>query len=180
MTILETTNLLLRPFRETDAEALYDSCCNPNLGNNAGWKPHESIEESEEVLRTVFLNQETVWAITDKSTGELIGSIGLMPDPKRENPAAYMIGYWLREERWGKGLTSESAAAVLDYGFRELKPDLITGYCYPHNTRSRRLLERLGFINEGTLIRAEVSWDGNILDHVCYRLTREEYLSISK
>lgn len=44
-TILETERLLLRPFRETDLQELFECCQNPNLGNNAGWEPHKSIED---------------------------------------------------------------------------------------------------------------------------------------
>ena len=47
-TILETERLLLRPFRETDLQELFECCQNPNLGNNAGWEPHKSIEDSKE------------------------------------------------------------------------------------------------------------------------------------
>lgn len=44
---LETERLLLRPFRETDLQELFECCQNPNLGNNAGWEPHKSIEDSK-------------------------------------------------------------------------------------------------------------------------------------
>ncbi len=62
-TILETERLLLRPFRETDLQELFECCQNPNLGNNAGWEPHKSIEDSKEVLHTVFMGNEGVFAI---------------------------------------------------------------------------------------------------------------------
>lgn len=54
---IETERLLLRPFRESDAEAFFKCCQNPNIGNNAGWKPHGSLEESQEILRSVFISQ---------------------------------------------------------------------------------------------------------------------------
>ena len=38
---LETERLLVRPFQEEDAEAFFACCQNPNLGNNAGWAPHQ-------------------------------------------------------------------------------------------------------------------------------------------
>ena len=89
---IETERLLLRPFVESDAEALFACCRNPNIGNNAGWQPHASLEESREVLRSVFLSQKGVWAITLKDNGQLIGSIGIIADPKRENPQVRMLG----------------------------------------------------------------------------------------
>lgn len=146
---IETERLLLRPFRESDAEAFFKCCQNPNIGNNAGWKPHGSLEESQEILRSVFISQSGIWAIILKEDGRLIGSVGIIPDPKRENPQARMLGYWLDESHWGKGYMTEAVQSVLDYGFSTLQLSLITANCYPHNERSQQLLKRHGFIYEG-------------------------------
>lgn len=169
---IETERLLLRPFRESDAEAFFECCQNPNIGNNAGWKPHGSLEESQEILRSVFISQSGIWAIILKEDGRLIGSIGIIPDPKRENPQARMLGYWLDESHWGKGYMTEAVQSVLDYGFNTLQLSLITANCYPHNERSQQVLKRHGFIYEGTLHQAELTYDGHLYDHQCYYLTK--------
>ena len=169
---IETDRLLLRPFRESDAEAFFECCQNPNIGNNAGWKPHRSLEESQEILRSVFISQPGIWAITLKEDGRLIGSVGIIPDPKRENPQARMLGYWLDESHWGKGYMTEAVQSVLDYGFNTLQLNLITANCYPHNERSQKVLKRHGFIYEGTLHQAELTYDGHLYDHQCYYLAK--------
>lgn len=169
---IETDRLLLRPFRESDAEAFFECCQNPNIGNNAGWKPHRSLEESQEILRSVFISQPGIWAITLKEDGRLIGSVGIIPDPKRENPQARMLGYWLDESHWGKGYMTEAVQSVLDYGFNTLQLNLITANCYPHNERSQQVLKRHGFIYEGTLHQAELTYDGHLYDHQCYYLAK--------
>lgn len=169
---IETERLLLRPFRESDAEAFFECCQNPNIGNNAGWKPHGSLEESQEILRSVFISQSGIWAIILKEDGRLIGSVGIIPDPKRENPQARMLGYWLDESHWGKGYMTEAVQSVLDYGFNTLQLNLITANCYPHNERSQQVLKRHGFIYEGTLHQAELTYDGHLYDHQCYYLTK--------
>ena len=51
----------------------------------------------------MFIGQENIWAMILKDTQQLIGSIGIVPDPKRENPQVRMLGYWLDEAHWGKG-----------------------------------------------------------------------------
>lgn len=172
---METQRLLLRPFNEGDLKDFFECCHNPNLGNNAGWKPHDTLEESWEFLHTVFLNQENIWAMVDKKTSHLIGSIGLIPDPKRENPKARMTGYWLKESYWRQGLMTEAMRAVLTYGFKTLGLDLITANCYPSNQRSQRVLERHGFLCEGTLHQAEQIYTGEIYDHLCYYLESTSY-----
>lgn len=169
---IETERLLLRPFRESDAEAFFKCCQNPNIGNNAGWKPHGSLEESQEILRSVFISQFGIWAIILKEDGRLIGSVGIIPDSKRENPQARMLGYWLDESHWGKGYMTEAVQSVLDYGFNTLQLSLITANCYPHNERSQQVLKRHGFIYEGTLHQAELTYDGHLYDHQCYYLTK--------
>lgn len=172
--VMETERLVLRPFTEHDAEAFFDCCRNPNLGNNAGWKPHETREESLEILRTVFIAQKDTWAVIHKEDRQLVGAIGITPDPKRENPKAGMIGYWLDESRWGKGYMTEAASAVIKHGFNELGLTLISANCYPHNERSQRVLKRLGFAYEGILHQAEVTYDGRTYDHLCYYLKKED------
>ncbi len=167
---LETVRLLIRPFQEEDADAFFACCQNPNLGNNAGWAPHKTIEESREILQNVFIGQENIWAMILKDTQQLIGSIGIVPDPKRENPQVRMLGYWLDEAHWGKGYMTEAVQAILNYGFNELQLSLITANCYPHNKRSQQVLERNGFIYEGVLHQAELTYNGNIFDHLCYYL----------
>ena len=178
---IETKRLLLRPFQENDAEAFFACCQNPNLGNNAGWAPHKTLNESREILHGAFIGQEGIWAVTLKDTQQLIASIGIVPDPKRENPQVRMLGYWLDEPYWGKGYMSEAVQAVLNYGFNELQLSLITANCYPHNKRSQQVLKRNGFIYEGTLHQAELTYNGNIYDHECYyipniaRPTEQDY-----
>lgn len=68
---IETNRLVLRPFSESDAPDVFESCKNPNLGNNAGWKPHETIEETIDVLNAIFIGKEGVWAIVSKETKQV-------------------------------------------------------------------------------------------------------------
>lgn len=172
---IQTRRLTLRPFAETDLEAFFACCQNPNLGNNAGWKPHETITESREILQQVFMGQENIWAIIRQEDCRLIGSVGIIPDPKRENPRALMLGYWLDENFWGMGYMTEAVSAVLAYGFGQLQPDIITASCYPHNRRSQRILEKSGFEYEGTLHQAEVIYNGQVMDHLCYYLKKDKW-----
>ena len=59
---METDRLLLRPWLDSDAETLFKYASDPEVGPRAGWPPHKSVEESLEIIRTVF-NAEGMWAV---------------------------------------------------------------------------------------------------------------------
>ncbi len=73
---METDRIILRPWRITDAETLFKWASDPDIGERAGWPPHKSVEESQEVIRTVFNDATNTWAIELKETGEAIGAMG--------------------------------------------------------------------------------------------------------
>lgn len=52
--MMETERLILRPWREEDAGMLYKYASDPEIGPIAGWPPHTSVENSLEIIRTVF------------------------------------------------------------------------------------------------------------------------------
>ena len=176
MISIETPQLLLRPIVEGDASDIYAYSRNPNVGINAGWHPHASIEETREVMKVVFLGQENVFGIVLRESGVLFGSIGLAADPKRQNDKARMIGYALGEEYWGCGYAAEAVGAMLRFGFEELDLDLISAYCYACNTRSARVLTKCGFRHEGRLRQSDRRYDGAVLDSECYSITKSEYV----
>ena len=64
--VLSTERLLLRPWKETDAESLYKYAKNPEVGPVAGWPPHKNIEESRDVIQNVF-NGKECYAVCLKS-----------------------------------------------------------------------------------------------------------------
>lgn len=172
--VLTTGRLLLRPVVAEDAEDFYEYSRNANVGLNAGWKPHESIEETRLIMEQVFMNRETIFGIVVKESGKLIGTIGLVKEPKRDNDKARMLGYAIGEAYWGQGFMTEAVRELLRYGFEELRLDLVSAYCYPHNQRSRRVLEKCGFLYEGTLRQCEQLFDGKTYDNECYVLVDNE------
>ena len=103
--ITETKRLILRPWRETDADALFKYASDPDVGPRAGWPPHKSAEESRFVIENVF-NGAECYAICEKENNIAIGAVELklnghtdMTD--REDECE--LGYWLGEPFWGRG-----------------------------------------------------------------------------
>jgi len=175
LSIINTKRLILRDINEQDADDIFEYASSPNVGPNAGWKPHESKKETLEVMKAVFLDQDGIWGIVLRENGKMIGSVGLIKDPKRENDRTRMLGYAIGDGHWGKGIMTEAVKAVLRFGFEELKLDLISAYCYPFNERSRNVLKKCGFRCEGTLKLAEKIYNGSVYDNECYALTTHDF-----
>lgn len=145
--MLETKRLILRPWRESDAESLYEYAKDPLVGPAAGWPVHTSVENSREIIRDV-LSAKYVYAVTLKEDDRAIGSVGLtagkesnlkLPETEAE------IGYWLGVPFWGKGYIPEAVEALMKYGFQELgMKKLWCGY-FEGNTKSKRVQEKCGF-----------------------------------
>lgn len=170
---LLTERLCLRRFREDDAEAIYAYSREEAVGLNAGWKPHESLLESYDILHLAYLGQPCVWAVERREDGRLMGSVSLITDSARQYGSARALGYALGTAYWGQGYMTEAVRAVIAYGFGKMNLDLISAVCYPGNAASRRVLEKCAFRYEGTLCRAELLYNGEVRDHMHFCLTHE-------
>lgn len=179
MSILtETPRLRLRPWRMEDLEDFYAYAQNPDVGPWAGWKPHESIEESREILSRWVQGKEDGFetALELKETGKVIGSIGVMADGHRPKiEGCRSIGYVLGKDYWGQGLMTEAVRAVMDYVFQVMKVRLLTINHYTINARSRRVIEKCGFVYEGALRTGSTIYNGEERDLCCYSLRAWEY-----
>lgn len=173
MKCLETHRLLLRPFSVEDLDDFHSYCVNPNVGNSGGWKPHESVEESKAVLISCIENND--WAIVYQENNTVIGSISFITDVKRRVDNAHMIGYSLSEDYWSMGIMTEAVKRVLQYAFEEANALLVAVYHFPFNDKSRRVIEKCGFVYEGRLRSAYKMYHGEIYDDLCYSILREEY-----
>lgn len=173
-----TERLHLTPWTDSkeDAEGLYLYAKDPDVGPRAGWKPHESVEESMEIIRELFI-PHNVWAIREKDTEKIIGSIGLENDRRREDVNSKELGYSLAKESWGKGYMTEAAMAVMDYGFREFNLTVMAICTSPENKRSQRVIEKCGFKYEGCQRRGYHIYDDTDRDNLVYSILREEWES---
>lgn len=158
---LTTPRLILRPWVESDTEALFRFARDPLVGPPAGWPPHTSVENSREIIRGVLSARETYAMVlrydtTDSLSGEVIsagtpvGSVGIMfkgcgSYPHMANTEAE-IGYWVALPLWGRGLVPEAVKALQARCFIDLELDgLWCGY-YEGNEKSRRVQEKCGFV----------------------------------
>lgn len=143
--ILKTPNLILRPWMESDAKCLYHFAKNPKIGPIAGWPPHENIEDSLNIIKTVFSKRETYAIVKDKIP---IGCVGLLFHPDTNHwwgEEASELGYWIGEEYWGNGYATEASERLIEHAFDDLDIEVIYATYRVENSKSKRVLEKLGF-----------------------------------
>lgn len=148
---METDRIILRPWRESDADTLFQWASDPEVGPKAGWPPHGSVEESLEVIRTIF-SAEGMWAVEWKETGEPIGSVGYLPasHSNLEIPDDHCeVGYWIARPFWGRGICTEALRLVVDHCFQEKGFSVLWGDYFPENPASGRVMEKCGFEDTG-------------------------------
>lgn len=145
--ILETKRLILRPWRETDADALFKYASDPDVGPRAGWPPHKSVEESLGIIRNVF-SGEGMFAVELKETSEAIGCVGYLPASCSNldiDEDQCEVGYWIAKPYWGKGICTEAMRAVVDHCFNVKGFTVLWGDYFPENPASGRVMEKCGF-----------------------------------
>lgn len=175
----KTERLILRPWRENDAENLYLYASDTQVGPPAGWPPHTSVENSREIIRTVLSAPET-YAVCLKETGKPIGSIGLHRNDLAEQDDEYELGYWIGRPFWGQGIIPEAAREMLRHAFEDLGMMRIWCGYYDGNVKSRRVQEKLGFVYHHTTEGLELKQLGEIRTGHVMLMTREHWAKIMR
>jgi RimJ/RimL family protein N-acetyltransferase len=106
------------------------------------------------------------WAVQERSTGELIGRIGLLYHPDWvADESRVEIGWLLARRAWGKGYATEGARPGIEHAFARLRVDRLMSIALVGNGRSQRVMEKLGLHRQG-----QTRWKGS--DVVWYAIDR--------
>ncbi len=145
--VLTTERLVLRPWKESDLNDLYEYARVDGVGQMAGWNPHRNVEESKTILDS-FIKHKKTFALEYR--GKVIGSLGIEEYSEENYPEldglqGREIGYVLSKEHWGQGLMPEAVKAVIAWLFRQEMLDFIIVGHFDRNDRSRRVAEKCGF-----------------------------------
>lgn len=145
------SRLELRPWTEADASVLYLLASDPEVGPQAGWTPHSSVEESRQVIRDIFHSGST-WAITLRLGGEVVGCIGFYDSTSSNIPIGehdIEIGYWIGRKYWNRGYCTEALGILLEKVCGNREAACVWADCFIGNHASRRVLEKCGFTDTG-------------------------------
>jgi len=146
--ILETENLILRPFKDDDVDDYFGVLDSPEVRR---WLHiPESLDRSDAWQQMAwFLGQWELrgtgnWALEEKKSGQFVGRAGLHR-PERHDWPGVEVGWTLHPDYWGRGYATEAGAAAVRYGFDELEVDKLFSCILPENYKSQTVAKRLGF-----------------------------------
>jgi ribosomal-protein-alanine N-acetyltransferase len=141
--VLTTSQLTLAPFVAGDAPDVFAWASNPRVAEYTTWVAHRSLADAEAFVNMVMHcgPDEHCWAIRLSVGGPGIGAIELALIA----PDAADIHFALAESMWNRGLTTEAATAVLDWGFRTYpRISRVITNAAAANVASRRVMEKCG------------------------------------
>ncbi len=175
---LETKNLVLRQIVATDSEAVFELFSDLQVVRFHDVTPFVRLQQAESLVNRWaerFRNQQGIrWGIARKEDNIIIGSCGFGAWNKRCLRAE--IGYELAKTHWRQGIMSEALTAVLDFGFQSMELNRIEAMVMMENLPSMKLLQKLGFREEG-ILREHGFWIGQFHDLKIFSFLKNDYKS---
>ena len=173
---IDISGVVLTTERLSDVDDFYEYASVDGVGQMAGWKPHESREESLEILRR-FIDGKRTFAL--EYEGKVIGSLGIEryneeKFPEFSGKRCCEIGYVLSKAYWGRGLMPEAVRAVVEYLFQGVKLNAVFCGHFLRNRQSARVQEKCGF-HHYAFCKYETQM-GTIEDDEMNVIFREEYV----
>lgn len=176
--IIETERLVLRPFRQDDAQAMFDNwASDAQVTEYLTWPTHTDLSVTQMIVNSwVNHNNETnwyQWAVTVKENGDVpIGSVSVVEfNDLLEN---IEIGYCIGKNWWNKGIVTEVLSALVKFFFEEVGAQKVCARHDVDNPASGRVMQKCGLKYEGA-IRRELFVKEKPRDIAHYSILREEY-----
>lgn len=149
--VIETPRLLLRRPVPADALGIFEAYAqDAEVARYMTWVPHQSVETTMRFVAFCLDNWQREaafpWVMVMRDTEELIGMV-----EARIRMPAVDIGYVLARRYWGRGLMTEAVQAVVKWALAQPGVCRVWATCDVENTRSSRVLERVGMQREGIL-----------------------------
>jgi RimJ/RimL family protein N-acetyltransferase len=171
MPVLETARLTLRPFREKDVDLLAELMANTDfmrfsLGVFSREQTAAFLKKVMEWKRRGLPSQ---FAVIHRGSNRLIGYCGFFHQ-QVDGRDEIEIGYRLHPDYWRRGLATEAAQAVRDYGFGDLRLPRVISLIHPDNLPSRRVAEK-----NAMKLERETVFKG--FPTQVFALSREEWLA---
>lgn len=174
---LTTDRLTLRAFRMSDVADLAAIEGDPEVTYFRGFAPLTPEDTAKRLRKSIAGRRNAsrtwlFWCVRDRKTDAFIGTtmLRILNREWRE----LEVGYALARPHWRKGYATEATVETLRFAFREFKAHRVLANCYPQNTASCQLLERLGFRKEAFQVESYHE-HGEWQDNVQYALLDREF-----
>ena len=173
--MIGTERLILREWRDEDVAPFHAMSQDPEVMRYLG--PLTTLEQAHEARLRMSERQAECgycfWALERRSDGLFIGFCGLLP-AKPPIEGEIEIGWRLARQAWGQGYALEAARASLGWAWGTLEAPSIAAITVGANSRSRRLMERLGMacVPNGDFDHPDLTDGDPLRRHVLYRIAR--------
>lgn len=160
---LDTERLHLRPVEEQDFETYVEMEADEDVMRWIGKGGAQDRDSARLSFEYMYWLRDRFgfggFAVIERETGEFLGRafIGPLLDEIE-------VGYCFVKPAWGRGIATEAARAVVEWGFDDVKLERIVGITYPDNLASQRVLEKCGLVRDA---------DKEIIGHTFHHFTRD-------
>lgn len=144
--MIDTSRLLIRSFQEQDYLSLFEYLSNPTVYRFEPGEPISIKKAKELVLERTRTTD--FWAVVFKSTQKMVGHLYFKQIEPREF-LTWELGYIFNPAFHNQGYATESADALIRYGFQHFGIHRVIAHCSPENIASWKVLEKLGMKREG-------------------------------
>lgn len=173
---LETDRLVLRRTVKSDIDEFFFIQLNPNIRRYLGTnRLGDDLEKNRKYFNEEKYNELNYyrWTIVRKEDNKILGCIYLNIHDEKARTAG--IDYWIREDAWGNGYTTEASRKILNFAFDTLNINRIESCGGKDNPGTYKVMEKIGLKYEGERKEGIFYYYGGIEDLVLYGITKEEY-----
>ncbi len=174
--IFDLGDVIIREKAETDVEAFLEYYSKPEVNEFILCEIPQTVEDARRELlywRNIFYRNDGVYfAIADKKTNKMIGSIGITGYNSYQGRIE--LSYDLDSNYWRRGITKRAIDVILPYAFKEWNVNRIEASISTSNLPSKNLLLKCGFTLEG-ILRQHRYHRGRFVDVFFFSLLKEEF-----
>jgi ribosomal-protein-alanine N-acetyltransferase len=163
---------ILRGWKKGDEVSLQKHANNPNVSRYLKDRfPYPyTMEEAMDWVNYNLRQESPILNFALDINSEIAGGIGIELRGDIYHQSG-IIGYWLAEPFWGKGIMPEAVKLLTDYAFFDLGLIRLQAGVFSKNTASMRVLEKAGYVNEGILRNAVIK-NGELMDEHIYAILK--------
>lgn len=173
---LETDRLVLRRTVKSDIDEFFFIQLNPNIRRYLGTnRLGDDLEKNRKYFNEEKYNELNYyrWTIVRKEDNKILGCIYLNIHDEKARTAG--IDYWIRDDAWGNGYTTEASRKILNFAFDTLNINRIESCGGKDNPGTYKVMEKIGLKYEGERKEGIFYYYGGLENLVLYGITKEEY-----